>query len=210
MGRASWSPTSATPTPSPSSASYSAHREDWKLFSSWATDIFRIFNGTLERDLPFIERASDELTAYVSDMITQRRADPRADLLSDLIAIEEEGDRLSTGEMAMLAQAVLMAGTDTTRNQLACSVALFAEHPDQWRLLAEHPELAPRAVEESMRYLGAVRATVRFASENVIYRDVLFPKEQSSPHRWPAPTAIPRSGRSPTSSISRRNGAQPR
>src|SRR6185437_15017522 len=76
--------------------------EDWKLFSSWATDIFRIFNGTLEEDLPFIERASAELTAYVSDMITERRADPREDLLSDLIAIEEEGDRLSTDEMAML------------------------------------------------------------------------------------------------------------
>ena len=153
-----------------------APREDWKLFSSWATDIFRIFNGTLEQDLPFIERASAELTAYVSDMITERRADPRDDLLSDLIAIEEEGDRLSTEEMAMLAQAVLMAGTDTTRNQLACSVALFAEHPAQWRLLAEQPELAPRAVEESMRYLGAVRATVRFASEDVVYRDVLFPQ----------------------------------
>ena len=76
----------------------------------------------------------------------------------------------------MLAQAVLMAGTDTTRNQLACSVALFAEHPEQWRMLAEQPALAPRTVEESMRYLGAVRATVRFASENVIYRYVLFPQ----------------------------------
>jgi cytochrome P450 len=151
-------------------------REDWKLFSSWATDIFRIFNGTLEQDLPFIERASTELTAYVSDMITERRADPRDDLLSDLIAIEEEGDRLSTEEMAMLAQAVLMAGTDTTRNQLACSMALFAEHPAQWKLLAEQPELAPRAVEESMRYLGAVQATVRFASEDIVYRDVLFPE----------------------------------
>jgi cytochrome P450 len=150
--------------------------EDWKLFSSWASDIFRIFNGTLGQDLPFIERASSELTAYVGDMITERRADPRDDLLSDLIAIEEEGDRLSTEEMAMLAQAVLMAGTDTTRNQLACSVALFAEHPAQWRLLAEQPALAPRAVEESMRYLGAVRATVRFASEDVVYRDVLFPQ----------------------------------
>ena len=150
--------------------------EDWKLFSAWATDIFRIFNGTLEQDLPLIERASSELTEYVSDMITERRADPRDDLLSDLIAIEEEGDRLSTEEMAMLAQAILMAGTDTTRNQLACSVALFAEHPAQWRLLAEQPALAPRAVEESMRYLGAVRATVRFASEDVVYRDVLFPQ----------------------------------
>ena len=96
--------------------------------------------------------------------------------LSDLIAIEQEGDRLSTEEMAMLAQAVLMAGTDTTRNQLACSVALFTEHPDQWALLAERPELAPRAVEESMRYLGAVRGTARFASEDIVYRDVLFPQ----------------------------------
>jgi cytochrome P450 len=69
-----------------------------------------------------------------------------------------------------------MAGTDTTRNQLACSVAVFSLHPEQWKLLAEQPELAPRAVEESMRYLGAVRATVRFAAEDVTYRDVVFPK----------------------------------
>ena len=150
--------------------------EDWKLFSSWATDIFRIFNGTLEKDLPLIERASEALTAYVRDMIAARRAEPRDDLLSDLIAVEEAGDRLSTDEMAMLAQAVLMAGTDTTRNQLACSVAVFSEHPEQWKLLAERPELAPRAVEESLRYLGAVRATVRFAAEEVTYRDVVFPK----------------------------------
>jgi len=62
--------------------------EDWKLFSGWATDIFRIFNGNLLEDLPFIERAAEELTTYVSDMITARRADPRGDLLSDLIAVE--------------------------------------------------------------------------------------------------------------------------
>ncbi len=121
-------------------------------------------------------RAGEELNAYVSDMITERRADPRDDLLSDMIAIEQEGDRLSTEEMAMLAQAVLMAGTDTTRNQLACSVALFTEYPGQWALLAERPELAGRAVEESMRYLGAVRGTARVASEDVVYRDVLFPQ----------------------------------
>jgi cytochrome P450 len=153
-----------------------APREDWKLFSAWATDIFRIFNANLVDDLPLIERAAAELSAYVSEMIAERRTEPRQDLLSDLIAIEEGGDRLSTEEMAMLAEATLMAGTDTTRNQLACCIALFCEHPDQWALLAERPELAPRAVEESMRFLGAVRATVRFASEDIVYRDVLFPK----------------------------------
>ena len=149
--------------------------QDWKLFSAWATDIFRIFNANLVEDLPLIEKAAGELSAYVSDMIAERRQDPRDDLLSDLIAVEEEGDRLSTEEMAMLAEAVLMAGTDTTRNQLACSVALFSEHPEQWAMLAEQPELAQRAVEESMRYLGAVRGTARFASEDIVYRDVLFP-----------------------------------
>jgi cytochrome P450 len=149
--------------------------QDWKLFSAWATDIFRIFNANLVEDLPLIEKAAGELSAYVSDMIAERRQDPRDDLLSDLIAVEEEGDRLSTEDMAMLAEAVLMAGTDTTRNQLACSVALFSEHPDQWAQLAEEPELAQRAVEESMRYLGAVRGTARFASEDIVYRDVLFP-----------------------------------
>jgi cytochrome P450 len=150
--------------------------EDWKLFSGWATDIFRIFNNNLAEDLPLIAKAGQELTDYVSDMIAQRRADPRDDLLSDLISIEQEGDRLSTDEMAMLAQAVLMAGTDTTRNQLACTVALFSEHPEQWALLAEQPELAGRAVEESMRYLGAVRGTARFASQDIVYRGVLFPQ----------------------------------
>ena len=68
-----------------------------------------------------------------------------------MIAVEEEGDRLTTDELVMMTEAVLMAGTDTTRNQLACSVALLAQHPDQWALLAERPELAPRAVEETMR-----------------------------------------------------------
>jgi cytochrome P450 len=153
-----------------------APKEDWKLFSHWATDIFRIFNNDLVNDLPIIEAASAELDAYVTALVAERRSQPRADLLSDLIAAEEAGDRLSTEEMVGLAEAVLMAGTDTTRNQLACSVALFSSHPDQWALLAERPDLAARAVEESMRYLGAVRGTARIASEDIEYRGVLFPQ----------------------------------
>jgi len=149
---------------------------DWRRFSAWATDIFRIFNQNLVEDLPLVEAATAELEAYLATLIGERRADPRPDLLSDLIAVEEAGDRLSTDELVSLAVAVLMAGTDTTRNQLACALAVFAEHPDQWALLAERPGLAPRAVEEVMRYLGAVRGTVRFAPEDIVFRDVLFPR----------------------------------
>jgi cytochrome P450 len=152
-----------------------APKEDWKLFSQWATDIFLSFNSDAADHADRIIKAGEELDQYVTEMIAARRSSPAEDLLSDMIAAEESGDRMSTSELVMMTEAVLMAGTDTTRNQLACAVALFTEHPDQWKLLAEDPSLATRAVEESMRYLGAVRGTARIASEDIEYKDVVFP-----------------------------------
>jgi cytochrome P450 len=152
-----------------------APKEDWKLFSQWATDIFLSFNSDASEHIDRIVKAGEELDEYVTSMIAERRSDLREDLLSDMIAAEESGDRMSTAELVMMTEAVLMAGTDTTRNQLACAVALFTEHPDQWKLLAGDPSLATRAVEESMRYLGAVRGTARIASEDIEYKDVVFP-----------------------------------
>lgn len=155
---------------------FGAPKDDWKQFSHWATDIFRIFNNNLEEDLPAIVRANIELDDYLGELIDRRRDTPTDDLVTTLIAAEDEGDRLSHDELISLCVAVLMAGTDTTRNQLGCSTYLFAKHPEQWALLREQPELAPRAVEETMRFLGAVRGTVRIASEDIEYRDVVFPK----------------------------------
>ena len=152
-----------------------APRSDWQLFSRWAEDVLRIFNGTAASELDVIKQAQTELNAYVVDMIAARRDDPRDDLITHLIAAEEEGDRLSTEELVMMVNAVIVGGTDTTRNQLGCAVGMFLDHPDQWKLLAERPELAPQAVEECMRYFGAVRGTGRFASEDIVYRNVLFP-----------------------------------
>jgi cytochrome P450 len=152
-----------------------APKQDWQLFSRWATDVLRIFNATLADELPIVMRAQDELDEYTRGLIAERRQHPADDLITALIAAEEAGDRLSTEELVMMVEAVIVAGTDTTRNQLGCAVALFAEHPQQWKLLAEQPELAPRAVEEAMRYFGAVRGTGRFASEDIEYRGVLFP-----------------------------------
>ncbi len=151
-----------------------APREDWQLFSRWAEDVLRIFNGNVLEELDIIKRAQGELDEYSRGLIADRRNDPRDDLITDLIAAEEEGDRLSTDELVMMVDAVIVGGTDTTRNQLGCAVGLLSGYPEQWKLLADE-SLAPRAVEEAMRYFGAVRGTVRFASEDIVYRDVLFP-----------------------------------
>jgi len=152
-----------------------APKDDWQLFSRWANDILEIFSLDMADKLELIMSTQDELDAYTRALIAERRGKPQDDLLSELIAQEEAGDKLSTDELVMMVNAVIVGGTDTTRNQLGCAVNLFAEHPEQWALLAERPEIAQRAVEEAMRYFGAVRGTARFASVDIEYRDVLFP-----------------------------------
>ena len=152
-----------------------APREDWKLFSRLAEDVLRIFNATAADEIDVIIRAQDELEQYSRDLIADRRRKPADDLITSLIAAEEAGDKLSEDELVMMVEAVIVGGTDTTRNQLGCSVALLADHPEQWKLLAERPELAPRAVEETMRFAGAVRSTGRFASVDIEYKGIAFP-----------------------------------
>ncbi|TPW13830.1 MAG: cytochrome P450 [Acidimicrobiaceae bacterium] len=152
-----------------------APKSDWQLFSRLASDILEIFSADLADKIDLVMSAQNELDAYTRGLIAERRAKPADDLLTDLITAEEAGDKLSNDELVMMVNAVIVGGTDTTRNQLGCAVALFAEHLDQWALLAEQPELAGRAVEETMRYFGAVRGTARFASCDIEYRDVLFP-----------------------------------
>jgi cytochrome P450 len=153
-----------------------APKEDWQLFSRLATDILRIFSDNLIEILPTILAAQDEINAYTRGLIEQRRNVPLDDLLTDLIKSEEAGDKLTTDELEMMVEAVIVGGTDTTRNQLGLALAIFAEHPEQWEMLANDPSLAPRAVEEVMRYHGAVGGTIRFASEDIEYNGVLFPK----------------------------------
>lgn len=153
-----------------------APKEDWQLFSRLATDILRIFSDNLIEILPTILAAQDEINAYTRGLIEQRRSVPLDDLLTDLIKSEEAGDKLTTDELEMMVEAVIVGGTDTTRNQLGLALAIFAEHPEQWEMLANDPTLAPRAVEEVMRYHGAVGGTIRFASEDIEYNGVLFPK----------------------------------
>ncbi len=152
-----------------------APRQDWQLFSDWADDIFKIFNWNVANDAAIIMGAFDELDAYIDEMVAQRRHDLADDLISRLIRAEDDGDRLSAKELRMLAEALLMAGTDTTRNQLAAAVQDLCDHPRQWALLAEHPELAPQAVEELMRHSPVIFTTMRKAVEDVELGGVSMP-----------------------------------
>ena len=168
----------ARPYPTPIiCALLGAPREDWQLFADWTEEIFKAFN--FQPDVTFDESAImsawSELDAYVDDMVAARRGDLTDDLLSELIRAESDGDRLNLDELRMLVAGFLMAGTDTTRNQLAASVQVLCEHPDQWAKLGDHPELAMQAVEESMRHSPAAAIVPRAAIEDVEFGGYLFP-----------------------------------
>src|SRR5919106_954521 len=150
--------------------------EDAPKLYEWSNLIQRQFDGpSLMNERDAIERACAEFYEWAGELIERRREDPADDLISTLIAAEQEGDRLSDVECMNLVLNVLVGGVDTTQSQLAHAVRLFAEHPEQWRLLAERPELAPAAVEEVVRFEPITPFTARLLHEEVEYRDVTFP-----------------------------------
>jgi cytochrome P450 len=168
----------ARPYPVPIiSALLGAPREDWRLFSDWADDFFKLFTWNVleyENDILTAWQALDD---YIDDMVASRRQSLTDDLISEMIRAEDDGDRLSISELRMLAAGILMAGTDTTRNQVAAALDVFCDYPDQWELLAEHPELAMKAVEEIMRFCPVVFGAMRMTVEDVEIGGVLIPAD---------------------------------
>jgi cytochrome P450 len=123
-----------------------------------------------------IERAVEEFYTYAEDLVSSRRMLPAEDLISSLIAAEQQGDRLNDVECINLVFNVLIGGVDTTQSQLGHAVRLLAEHPDQWELLRERPELATAAVEEALRFEPITPFTARILTEEVEFRGVDFPE----------------------------------
>ena len=154
-----------------------APREDWQQFSRWADDIFKIvsFDCNLAEEEPVVLKAWGEFDDYIDGMIAERRNRLTDDLLSELIRAEDGGDRLDAGDLRMLAFSILVAGTDTTRSQLAASMQVLCDHPGQWALLRDRPELAMRAVEETMRHSPSMCSTVRSAIADTTVGEYTFP-----------------------------------
>ena len=150
---------------------------DQDQFGMWADTIFSALDAdasaVLER-LEGISIAQQELDQYTTDLVADRKSCPHADLVSDLVQASYEEDRLSTDELVAMIEAILLAGTDTTRNQLGSLLAVLATQPDQYEKLRQDRSLVPAAVEESLRYIGAVRTTARVATEDSVIDGLFF------------------------------------
>ena len=142
-------------------------QEDHHLFARWGDSLTYMLSLELGAHLAEVEKASAGLSEYVDELVADRATNPREDLVTSLVQASEGGDRLSPIELRAMIGALLFSGYDTTRNQLGQALVTFCNHPDQWALLAERPELAPAAVNEVMRLAGAVAGVPRVSTEEL-------------------------------------------
>lgn len=139
--------------------------EDHHLFQSASDAMAKFFGGTLGdkvRDARAANSATVELEVFFRELLRKRRKQSADDLMSMFIAGQEAG-KLTPEEVCCQCVLLLVAGHVTTIDQLSNSVYALATHPDQWNLLQQTPELLPAAIEEMLRFDGAVPFVNRVA-----------------------------------------------
>jgi cytochrome P450 len=115
------------------------------------------------------------LRGYLRDLLQQRRAHPRDDLMSGLIAVEEAGDQLTEDEIVATCNLLLVAGHETTVNLIANGVLAMLRHRDHWATLSQESGSAAAIVEETLRYDPPVQLVGRIAGEDMRINGVDIP-----------------------------------
>ena len=106
---------------------------------------------------------------YLVQLIAEKRQHPQDDLISQLVQIEEAGDRLYEGELLSMIALLIFAGHETTSNLIGIGTLMLLDHPEQMQQLKQDLSLVPSAVEELLRYNGPVLSPApRFATTDVI------------------------------------------
>jgi cytochrome P450 len=131
---------------------------------TWSHTVTRILEPlTPAEDLGTILAASDHMNDHVRDAIEWKRKNPADDLLSAMIAAEEDGDRLSTPELVDQVVLLYLAGHETTVNLIGNGTVALLRNRDQLERLAADPALDANAVDEVLRYDSPVQVSRRIA-----------------------------------------------
>lgn len=142
---------------------------DREQFKQWSDDImlFQATGRATPETMRFSQRALLAMRDYLSDIFAQRRRQPREDLISALVAAEEQGDRLTTGELLSTCVTLLVAGHGTTTNLIGNSMLALLRHPDQLQTLRDDTALIGVAVEEFLRYDTPLQRNRRVAATDL-------------------------------------------
>lgn len=142
--------------------------EDRAQLKSWSNAAAGILDPLqVQGGLAPIETALEELSAHLDSVFADRRKAPRDDLVSALVAVEEQGDVLSEAELISLSLLILVAGNETTTNLIGNGMLALFRDARERRRLQDDPGLAKRAIEELLRFDSPVQTTDRVAREDL-------------------------------------------
>ncbi|MEV0440590.1 cytochrome P450 [Streptomyces spectabilis] len=123
-----------------------------------------------------VEEGLAGMYGYFEKVVRKLKENPGDDLFSDILRAQREDDALDDRELRTLIATLLVAGYQTTSHQLGHAMVAFSEHPEQWALLRERPELAPQAVEEVLRWCPTTTVVAtKAAAETFTFNDLLIP-----------------------------------
>ncbi|MFM7224843.1 MAG: cytochrome P450 [Actinomycetota bacterium] len=132
------------------------------LLREWSGALVKTFDPVLTREERLAAfRAGDEMNVYVDEVIGWKRDHPADDLLTALIAAEDEGDRLSPEELTAQVMLLYIAGHETTVNLIGNGTLALLRHRDQLELLRDDPSLDATFVDELLRYDSPVQMSRR-------------------------------------------------
>jgi cytochrome P450 len=144
--------------------------DDHPRFAGWSARLahslepgFGVDTAVAEARADAAAVASDEFAVYFRELIAVRRAHPAEDLLSEMIAAEDDGEKLTEDELIATCVLLLVAGHETTVGLISNGILALLRHPEQLALLRDNPDLAASAVEETLRYDAPVQMTGRVA-----------------------------------------------
>lgn len=142
--------------------------EDRAQLKSWSNGAVGILDPLqAEGGMGSIEQAFDGLSAHLDRVFADRRLNPKDDLVSALVAVEEQGDVLSEAELVSLCLLILVAGNETTTNLIGNGMLALLRDPVARRRLQDDPSMAKTAIEELLRYDSPVQSTDRVAREDL-------------------------------------------
>jgi len=145
--------------------------DDHTSIRGWSADIARSLDAIgLPSDQSIVDRgrtARRALADYFRALVPERRAKPQADLLSGLLAAEEQGDKLTEPEVIAMCLLLFIAGHETTVNLIGNGTLALLRHPDQLAQVQADPALVPNAIEELLRYDSPVQRTARITTADV-------------------------------------------
>ncbi len=136
-------------------------RGEWDRFKAISDEMVKFIDPITGFDPVAMDAAVSDFTTLLADLIEARRDQPQDDMLTRLLEVEEDGDRLSRDELTSMVALLMVAGHETTAGLIGNSLIALDCHPTAKEQLLEEPELAPNAVEELLRFDSPVQATNR-------------------------------------------------